>query len=262
MKAGKLGAWLIFAAGATYFLLPLLATLEFSLRKRLGTYSLDAYAAAFADGRFQQAFGYSVIVALLTIVIGVVIIVPAVYFVRLRMPWLRPFFEFVTLLPLVIPAITLVFGYLRLYNSSSFLPLTSSAIGTDILLTFGYATLALPYMYRAVDTGMRTIDATTLTEAATSLGAGTIRILGSIILPNILVAIVSGAFLTFAIVIGEFTITSLLSRPGFGPYLVDIGTTRPYESAALSVIAFLLTWAAMGMIQLVGRFAPKTAPRT
>jgi putative spermidine/putrescine transport system permease protein len=30
---------------------------------------------------------------------------------------------------------------------------------TDLLLAFGYATLALPYMYRAVDTGMRAIDA-------------------------------------------------------------------------------------------------------
>ena len=33
-------------------------------------------------------------------------------------------------------------------------------------------TLALPYMYRAVDTGLRSIDVRTLTEAAESLGAG------------------------------------------------------------------------------------------
>ena len=37
---------------------------------------------------------------------------------------------------------------------------------------FGYVTLALPYMYRAVDTGLRAIDVRTLTEAAQSLGAG------------------------------------------------------------------------------------------
>ena len=34
------------------------------------------------------------------------------------------------------------------------------------------STLALPYMYRAVDTGLRAIDVRTLTEAAESLGAG------------------------------------------------------------------------------------------
>ena len=72
----------------------------------------------------------------------------------------------------MIPAIVIVFGYLRLYNSSSFLPLTANARATDLLLTFGYVTLALPYMYRAVDTGLRAIDVRTLTEAAEILGAG------------------------------------------------------------------------------------------
>jgi dihydrodipicolinate synthase/N-acetylneuraminate lyase len=43
---------------------------------------------------------------------------------------------------------------------------------TDLLLTFGYDTLALPYMYRAVDTGLQAIDVRTLTEAAECLGAG------------------------------------------------------------------------------------------
>ena len=44
------------------------------------------------------------------------------------------------------------------------IPITGSALGTDILLVCGYVTLAMPYMYRAVDTGMRTIDVQTLTE--------------------------------------------------------------------------------------------------
>jgi len=67
-------------------------------------------------------------------------------------------------------AIVVVFGYIRLYNTSGWLPMTGSVMGTNILLMFGYATLALPYMYRAVDTGLRTIDVATLTEAAQSLG--------------------------------------------------------------------------------------------
>ena len=110
--------------------------------------------------------------ALATIVVGVLLVVPTAYWIRLRLPRLRPLVEFITLMPLVIPAIVIVFGYLRLYNSSSFLPLTASARATDLLLTFGYVTLALPYMYRAVDTGLRAIDVRTLTEAAESLGAG------------------------------------------------------------------------------------------
>ena len=168
----------------------------------------------------------------------------------------------VTLLPLIIPPIILVFGYIRMYNSSSILPLTNTALGTNVLLTLAYVALALPYMYRAVDTGLRTIDVQTLTEAANILGANTVTILLRVIFPNIIVAVLSGAFLTLAIVIGEFTIASLLNRPAFGVYMQNVGANRAFEPAALAVISFAITWAAMGMIQLLARFAPRTAPLT
>lgn len=262
MKSSRLWAWLVFALGAAYFLLPLIATFQFSLSMRRNALTFDAYAAVFSDARFQQTFLYSVWVGIATIIVGVLLVVPAAYFVRLRLPQLRPVIEFVTLLPLVIPPIILVFGYIRLYNSSSILPLTNSALGTDILLTLAYVALALPYMYRAVDTGLRTIDVQTLTEAATALGAGQVGIIVRVIFPNILIAVLSGAFLTFAIVIGEFTVASLLNRPAFGVYMQNIGANRAYEPSALAIISFVVTWGAMGMIQLLSRFAPRTAPRT
>ena len=252
MRQSRLGAWLAIAIGTLYFVVPLIATFEFSLRMRRGEYSFDAYRAVLGDPAFQATFAYSTVIALLTIVVGVLLVVPTAYWIRLRLPGLRPLVEFVTLLPLVIPAIVIVFGYLRLYNSSSWLPLTASARATDLLLTFGYVTLAMPYMYRAVDTGLRAIDVRTLTEAAEILGAGMLTILWKIILPNIRAAILSGAFLTFAIVIGEFTLASLLNRPAFGPYLQLIGANRAYEPSALAIIAFLVTWGCMGLINLFG----------
>lgn len=248
-------AWGVFLLGCLYFLMPLVGMGEFSLRMRRGEYSFDAYAVVFADPRFWETFGYSLALAGATIVMGVVLVVPTAYWVRLKLPQARPFVEFITLLPLVIPAIVIVFGYIRLYNTSSFLPLTGSALGTDILLTMGYATLALPYMYRSVDTGLRTIDVGTLTEAAQSLGAGWVTILARIILPNVMVAVLSGAFLTLAIVLGEFTMAALLNRPAFGPYMQLLGANRAYEPPALAVIAFAVTWGCMGLMQLVTRFA-------
>lgn len=250
----KLWAWGALTFGLLYFFLPLIGMTNFSLKMRRGEYSFDAYAKVLGDTQFQQTFSYSVTMALLTIVFGVVLVVPTAYWVRLRLPSLRPYIEFVTLLPLVIPAIVIVFGYIRLYNTSSWLPLTGTAFGTNILLMFGYATLSLPYMYRAVDTGLAAIDVRTLTEAAQSLGAGWTRILFRIILPNVLIAVLSGAFLTFAIVIGEFTMAALLNRPAFGPYMQLLGANRAYEPAALAVIAFGITWGCLGLIQLVSRF--------
>lgn len=258
MKQSRLWAWIVFGLGAAYFLLPLIATFQFSLSMRRNALTFDAYAAVFADPRFQATFSYSLIIGVATIVVGVALVVPAAYFVRLRLPQLRPIIEFVTLLPLVIPPIILVFGYIRLYNSSSILPLTNSALGTDLLLTLAYVALALPYMYRAVDTGLRTIDVQTLTEAATALGASQIDIIARVIFPNILIAVLSGAFLTFAIVIGEYVMSALLDRPAFGPYLVWIGSNKAYEPSALAVMTFAITWACMGLIQLITRFSKHT----
>ena len=254
----RIFAWAALAFGLVYFLLPLIGMAEFSLKMRRGVYSFDAYAKVLADPRFQETFGFSVLMALFTIAFGVLLVVPTAFWVRLKLPGLRPYIEFITLLPLVIPAIVIVVGYIRLYNTSSWLPLTGTAMGTNLLLMFGYTTLALPYMYRAVDTGLRTIDVATLTEAAQSLGAGWITILAKIILPNVLIAVLSGAFLTFAIVIGEFTMAALLNRPAFGPYMQLLGANRAYEPAALAVIAFGITWACMALIQLVTRFSKHT----
>jgi putative spermidine/putrescine transport system permease protein len=251
-------AWTSFLFGALFFFLPLFGMAEFSLSMLRGVYSFEAYRVVLNDPQFQQTFLFSVVMALCTIVTGVLLVVPTAYWVRLRLPQARPFIEFITLLPLVIPAIVIVYGYIRMFNTSSFLPLTGSVTGTNLLLLFGYTTLALPYMYRAVDTGLRTIDVGTLTEAAQSLGAGWVTILGRLILPNVLSAVLSGAFLTFAIVIGEFTMAALLNRPAFGPYMQILGANRAYEPAALAVIAFAITWACMGLISVVGRLSKHT----
>src|SRR6188474_3433886 len=166
MNGKKILAWFAFAIGATYFVIPLIGTFIFSMRMRRGELSFDAYRSVFEDIQFRDTFSYSILMAILTIIVGMLLVVPTAYWVRLRLPQMRPVVEFITLLPLVIPAIVIVFGYLRLYNSSSFIPFTGSARGTDLLLMFSFMTLSLPYMYRSVDTAMRTIDVATLTEAA------------------------------------------------------------------------------------------------
>ena len=67
--------------------------------------------------------------------VGVLLVVPTAYWIQLRLPRLRPLVEFITLLPLVIPAIVIVFGYLRIYNSSLAAAADRRAQrGTDLLL--------------------------------------------------------------------------------------------------------------------------------
>lgn len=253
-------SWVWFVLGALYFLLPLYATLDFSLRMQRNVISLQAYTEAFADPEFVHSFVYSIVLAIFTIIVSIVLIVPTAYWIRLRLPEARRLVEFITLLPFVIPAIILVFGLIRIYSSSLDIPftnihligaLTNSRFGTNLLLVAGYVVLGLPYMFRSVDTGMRTVDVRTLTEAAQSLGANGFTIMTRVILPNLRAALLSGALLSFAIVVGEVVLASYLGVNAFGPYLFLLGQHRAFEPAALTFTTFLLTWAAMGIIQLV-----------
>jgi putative spermidine/putrescine transport system permease protein len=241
--------WLIFLLGFLYFFLPLYATLDFALKLKP---AFAAFTRAIADPKLFSSLGYSFVVGVVTIILSLALIVPTAYWVQLRVPRARSLVEFVTLLPFVIPAVVLVFGLIRVYSQPP-IPLTHTDIGSTALLVFGYVVLSLPYMYRAVDVGLRSVDIRSLTEAAQSMGAGWLTILLRIILPNIRAALLSGAFLTLAIVIGEFTIASFLARPAFGPYLNLLSNQKSFESAAVALISFALTWLAMIIIAVIGR---------
>ena len=246
---GSIVWWVVFLAGVAYFVIPLWSTFMFSMQAiPFGA----AYTNTLDDPQFGKTLLYSFVVGVITVIVSIVILVPTAFWVRLRVPRLRRIVEFITLLPFVIPPILLVFGLIRSYSGGP-LPLTNSDLGSSALLVAAYTVVSFPYMYRAVDVGLRSIDVQSLTEASQSLGAGWLRILWSVILPNLRVSLIAGAFLTVAIVIGEFTIASFLARPAFGPYLVLIGGNKAYEPAAVSLISFALTWVAMGVIQYIGR---------
>ena len=161
---GALWAWIVFLLGATYFIVPLIATLEFSLRPEPAT---RAYSNVLADGRFFNGLGYSFVVGLITIVLSLGLIVPTAYWVRLRLPRLRPVVEFVTLLPFVLPPIVLAYGLIRFYSREP-LVLTGTQLGSTGLLIAAYVILSFPYMYRAVDNGLASMDVRVMTEAAQS----------------------------------------------------------------------------------------------
>jgi putative spermidine/putrescine transport system permease protein len=245
---GRIWSWFVMILGILYFFLPLLATFLFSLRAIKGVLSFKAYQNVFNTGEFVTSFSYSLLWASLTIIVGILIFVPTAYWVRLRVPQFRTAVEFITLLPFVVPVIVFVFGLVRTFSQPPFLIVDSPA-----LLVAAYTVLSMPYMYRAIDTGLRAIDVRTLTEAGQSLGANWATILFRIILPNIRVAILSGAFLSFAIVMGEYILAQYLAKPAFAPYMAYLIQQKAYEPAALAVLSFALTWASMGVIQVVGR---------
>lgn len=250
----RINGWAIFwgALAILYFFLPMYGTLDFSLRMRRGELSFQAYQIVFADPRFWEGFRYSTVMAVITILVSVLIFVPTIYWMHLKVPKARPIMEIITILPFIVPGIVYVFGLIRTFSRPP-LQLTLSPVTTDLLIVTGYVVISMPYMFRAVDVGMRAIDVRTLTEAAQSLGSNWIQILANVIIPNLRIAILSGALICFATVMGELILASFLVRPALGPYMQLLGLTKAYEPAALAIISYALTWFSLGLIQLVSR---------
>jgi putative spermidine/putrescine transport system permease protein len=241
--------WLVL--GGLYFFIPLLATLLFSLKSNQTgkCCTLASYGWVVHNGDFWHTIKISFLLALETIAVSLLIFVPTIYWVHLKLPRLRPVIAFLALIPFVVPPIVMVVGLLKFYKGS---PDWFYAQPWGFLVA-AYVILAFPYMFFSLDAGFRAIDVHTLTEASQSLGASWPVTLVKVILPNIRSAALAGSFLALAIVMGEFTIANLSAFHTFPLFLQYVNETQAYPAAALTLMSFGITWAAMLSLLFVGR---------
>lgn len=243
-------AWAFVLIAVIYLILPLLSMVWASITRPNGTLDFSPYGDILTNPLFAERFFFSVRAAMLTIAISLLLIVPTAYWVQLRLPRARPVVEFMTVVPLVIPSLLLTFGMIRFFNRT---PLTNSGNGVYVMMIGAYVVGSLPFMYRTVDAGMQAVNVALLTEAAQSLGAGWITILRLVIFPNMVNAILNGAVITFAIVMGEYTIASLLSQPAFAPFMLDLNNRNGDQAIAVGVISFALTWLSIALLRRLGQ---------
>ena len=114
--------------GAAYFLIPLIATLLFSLKDHQTgkCCSLSSYGEILHDPRSGRRCGSRSILAVETIVIALVLLIPTVYWVHLKLPKLRPVIGFLALIPFVVPPIILVVGLLDVFKDVAVLVLRAA----------------------------------------------------------------------------------------------------------------------------------------
>ncbi|MHA5054539.1 ABC transporter permease [Streptomyces sp. SD15] len=182
-----------------------------------------------------------------TIALTVTLVTVTGYWVHLGFPRLRPAVGFVATLPIVVPPIALAVGLIREFSWAP-----AWLYGSYAILVGAYTALALPYAYRAIDNGLESLNIRTLTEAARSLGASWPTIMRRVVLPNLRASVLTATFLTFAIVMGEFTVAIIMQFTTFAVYMSYVGESRATGAAALSVISFLITWTGMLSIIVVG----------
>ena len=139
---------------AVLFFGPLLAMLDFSTRGVDGSRTWDAWANLVKDPELNRAIVSSLLLALFTVLLMLLLLVPTMIWVRLRVPRATRLLEFLCLLPLTIPALVIVVGITNVYQWVTYL------LGDSILnLTFVYVVLVLPFAYRAIESSLSSIDA-------------------------------------------------------------------------------------------------------
>ncbi|MFF3670257.1 ABC transporter permease [Microtetraspora malaysiensis] len=256
-------AWrvVVLALAAVYFLVPMAASFWFTVDDPQG-FSLDAYGQIFSAPGFASSLLLSLALAVATIAVVLLLALPAMLAVRLGAPRLRPVLEVVCTLPLVVPPITFVAGIgtvLRFgpeYLATTPFYQTIIALQNPdfpVVLVLAYVVLALPYVYRSLDAGLRAIDVRTLVEAARNCGASWPHVMFRVIVPNLRSALAGASFLTLALVLGEFTVARLLSFQPFPVWIVYISGSQAQVSVAVSLFSLLLTWLVLLAVSLAGR---------
>jgi len=245
--------YVMFTIFGLFFLLPLLAMVRFSLEgSKLGTWSLAAWKQLTSyqgPPPLLPAIEITLELAVITSVVMLVLVVPTMIWVRLRVRWFSRVLEFLCLLPLTISAIVLVVGLAPIYNKIERVNVSA------LMLFWAYVVLALPYAYRALAAGLNSIDATTLSEAARSLGARWSTVMFRIIAPNMGQAILNALLLTVALVMGEFTIAYLLTYVNLQVELFSISrnTTNAGVLFSASSATLLFTFVLLMILTYIGR---------
>ena len=248
--------YIVLGLAAVYFLVPLGAMFEFSTRANDGSRTLEYWKeiATFPDmigltGAPFQGTGIvaSLELALATSIAMLVLLVPTMVWVRLKLPRLNRIVEFISLLPLTIPAIVLVVGLFPMY-----IWLGTNLSDSILTLALAYIVLVLPYAYRAIDAGLGAIDVKTLSEAARSLGARWDQVMLLVIAPNISNAILNATLLSVALVLGEFTIANNLLYNNLQVELVHLGRTNAGVSIAVAVASLMFAFVLLVVISFAG----------
>lgn len=118
--------------------------------------------------------------------------------------------------------------------------LSADVLSTNpIWLCFAYVILVMPFAFRALAVGLNSIDVKTLVEASRSLGASWPKVFFKVIIPNLWQSILSASFISIAVVLGEYTVASLLGRMNLQVALYQLGQSNSQISTAMSLLALL-----------------------
>lgn len=169
----------------------------------------------------------SVVIALATLVVTLLIGVPAAYALVRRGGRLARIVEEIVTLPLAIPGLALALALIITYGG------VREFRGSSAFIVVGHVLYTLPFMLRSVMAVLQSIDWRLLDEGAASLGASPWRRFVDVMLPNARPGILAGALTVVTLSIGEFNLTWMLHTPL--TKTLPVGLADSYASMRLEI---------------------------
>ncbi|MBP2435419.1 ABC transporter permease [Microbacterium amylolyticum] len=257
--------WVPILAVALYLAVPIICSIAFATFPG-GSFSLRAFEVLTGDQNLASAALRTLTIAAITIVVLLLTLVPAVVAVHLWAPRLRPLLEVLCTLPLVVPSIALAAGVISLLRWGASqgrgsvpgqISQTLQNPDLPLILVGTYVVLCLPFTFRSIDAGLRTIPLKAIVEGSTILGASTWGTIWRVVLPNIAGPVRFSAFFGTALCFGEFSIAATLSQQTVPVWLFTVSQTDFRASIAVAVLLNLTTWALMLLATVAAsRMAP------
>jgi putative spermidine/putrescine transport system permease protein len=245
-----------------FFLTPIVASIKYSLLQIDGSYGFGNYSQIISNSELRGALFKSLEIAGLSAFLVVVLLLPTVVIVRLKLPQLTLLMEGITILPIVVPPIVIAAGLAELQGSAPQWLISLWFNHPLTGLTPIYVVLAMPFSYRAFDTGIRAIDLRTLVDASRSLGASWFTTMTRVILPNVETAVLGAVFLTVAFCMGEVVIATILLYVTLPVEMIQVSSSSPGVTVALSVLSLVLVFLLLFSLSfLAGRRRGSTSVR-
>lgn len=169
----------------------------------------------------------SFVIAIATLIVTLVIGVPAAYALHVRGGRLSRVIEEIITLPLAIPGLAIALALLLTYGGFG------GFRRSWLFILVGHVVFTMPFMVRSVMAVFGSIDVKTLDEGAASLGASPWRRFRNVIVPNAMPGIVAGSLMVVTLSLGEFNLTWMLHTPL--TKTLPVGLADAYASMRLEV---------------------------
>jgi putative spermidine/putrescine transport system permease protein len=169
----------------------------------------------------------SFLIAFATLVVTLVVGIPAAYALHLRNDRLSRAIEEVITLPLAIPGLAIALALLLTYGGFG------DFRRSWLFILVGHVIFTMPFMVRSVMAIFAAIDVKTLDEGAASLGASPWRRFRDVIVPNARPGILAGSLMVVTLSLGEFNLTWMLHTPL--TKTLPVGLADSYASMRLEV---------------------------